>query len=1046
MSKSRKSREASIHFDLYRRLTNSIESIISEGGRPVCVSCEPEFPVNGLFADLVLFDSSGRHLLVIEAKRLKRKGDPSSIARDIDPFSPKVIRQASTYATALGAPYCATYNGRKMHLFETFREFIPLTERRSRSYKITDISAFSRNLVMDIDRLIEGEAIWDNMGESLVFRIDSMHDQLTKPLFKTIYDGFKAGNLIDGLEDWIRLQGWDYDTKNAKKESLGNFAEQTAYLLLNRLLFYCILRSEPAYKTDVPRLIRPRSDLNSYLRNRFGSLVKRVDFDAIYNIDPIFDAIPIDSIEEALGDFIDELGTYDFRMMSADLIGRIYQKVIPPDKRHDMGQYYTPPMICDLICHLTIQNPDDLVFDPCSGSGGFLISSYHRLRSLKEEYGDFPDHVSLLNQLFAAEINRFPAHLSTINLALQDLGYRTEKVNVEVTDFFVLDPRGKKLAIILASPRGDTPVEQDDSLEKFAIIPSKVDVVLGNPPYIRQERILGKGFVRNHLKQFLRAQPPYVERINERSDIFVYFFTHGSQWLSEGGRFGFLTSERWLDTQYGTGLQEFFLEQFEIVAIIGFDKQMFEDALIGTCVTIIRKQSKQRRRGKNLVCFLRLKKEMELEEICSLIKNLPSEEVLIDDPKYMMVVKEQSHLQDDPKWRKFLFAPPLYFEISESSYLVPLKEVAHLRRGITSGSNCFFYRRASDFKDLKEEYPGLKKYFRQMVKAIGQSDWRGFQAKDTDWFVLDIHSIVERIVAEAKSRALAESRPIQINSDFIKKELSKIGHDSLASYIAEAEKGELGYCGDEKPQETATCSSRRIWFDLGKLELGGVGFPKEYWTKFICPLIDLELAVDCRVYQVKPKKTWKKEIDRSDKINKEEVLAGILNSDLAALFYEIQGRVYAGQALDRASMMVYEAKQLKILDPRNLSVDSILEIQKAFQDLKKAERKLIPQSTDGAFFEIDVTASKEEQESRTQYLELQKKLNRAVLGSIGLEDRVEELEAAVRDLILFRRVRGGKEKKVLITGKDELPRRRIRISGAIPIESPKNNQGLDRFI
>ena len=116
-----------------------------------------------------------------------------------------------------------------------------------------------------------------------------------------------------------------------------------------------------------------------------------------------------------------------------------------------MGEYYTPPAICDLITRLTIDEGNDEILDPACGSGGFLISSYNRKKALLPEKEG--GHEQILNQLYGVDINRFPAHLSAINLSIQDLNSHTETVNVEVSDFltsaltrFVSDVYGLVLA------------------------------------------------------------------------------------------------------------------------------------------------------------------------------------------------------------------------------------------------------------------------------------------------------------------------------------------------------------------------------------------------------------------------------------------------------------------------------------------------------------------------------------------------------------------------------------------------------------------------
>ncbi len=97
-------REATVHFELYRYIANALadEPDVTNLGY---VSVEPEYNVNGGFADIVVFDTRGAKL-VIEAKR----EEAGRYRRDIDPYAPKVIEQAFSYAGRLGADILAHFS------------------------------------------------------------------------------------------------------------------------------------------------------------------------------------------------------------------------------------------------------------------------------------------------------------------------------------------------------------------------------------------------------------------------------------------------------------------------------------------------------------------------------------------------------------------------------------------------------------------------------------------------------------------------------------------------------------------------------------------------------------------------------------------------------------------------------------------------------------------------------------------------------------------------------------------------------------------------
>ncbi|MBN2151628.1 MAG: SAM-dependent DNA methyltransferase [Candidatus Lokiarchaeota archaeon] len=650
----------------------------------------------------------------------------------------------------------------------------------------------------------------------------------------------------------------------------------------------------------------------------------------------------------------------------------------PPTRgseRHARGRYYTPAIACDLICRLAITPGACNVLDPSCGDGEFLVAAAKRLGQLDGARGTKPNDPSS-RILQGIEIDGDAAIRAHVRLEEACKAAAQVRYEISHADFFDVGS-------------GKPP------------FPVSFHAVIGNPPYVRQELIGNKEKVRAHLSS---------AAVDERSDLYVYFFSRAEQWLAGGGRIGFLTSERYLDTQYGRGLQQFLLDHFKIRAVIAFDKQLFSDALVGTVITILEKDSREKERSEHLALFLRVKRPASIDELEDAIESPRNRPCFDAHGAWDSVLVPQHVLAHVEKWRPYLYAPPVFFELEHSPRLVALGEVATIKRGITSGANRFFYRRDGDFEELEGRYPGLRRYFTPLLKAIGQTDWLRVAPGDTDWFVLDVHSLVEECVVAHQSGKKWTSQGGD-PADTVKEWLSANGHGSLVRYIEGAENGGgVTSGGGRSPQANATCAGRPVWFDLGNLLKGGIGFPKEYWSKFICPLVDPDMALDSRVYVVEPR-DWQGMDARVDKL---KVLAAILNADLSAIFYECQGRVYAGQALDRASCMVYEANKLRAIDPRQLSTASLLAIQARFDAIIAAERVLVPRKTRSTFFEASKRASPSEKSARLEYLALRQALNEAILGAVGLAHRAAEIQASVQQLVDLRRKRGWEDVQVLI--------------------------------
>jgi hypothetical protein len=80
-------------------------------------------------------------------------------------------------------------------------------------------------------------------------------------------------------------------------------------------------------------------------------------------------------------------------------------------------------------------------------------------------------------------------------------------------------------------------------------------VVVGNPPYVRQERIPGP-----LLAEYRRR----YATIYDRADLYVPFFERGLQLLGEDGRLAFICANRWLKNKYGGPLRGLIARDFHL--------------------------------------------------------------------------------------------------------------------------------------------------------------------------------------------------------------------------------------------------------------------------------------------------------------------------------------------------------------------------------------------------------------------------------------------------------------------------------------------------
>ncbi|RLG92873.1 class I SAM-dependent DNA methyltransferase, partial [Candidatus Bathyarchaeota archaeon] len=256
---------------------------------------------------------------------------------------------------------------------------------------------------------------------------------VTRAAIKTFY-----GKLLNPLdrtktffEDWRRVfsqvcayspskvKGLEkfYGLKDADPEKL-LFAVHTYYALIMKLLaaevgslyitprIWSYLRTlEDAYYRGHERLRDELRDLEEGgIFQKLGILnFLEADYFAWYldEWDP--------EVGKAIMNVIDRLVEYDPSVADLeperirDLFKRLYQNLVPKKIRHDLGEYYTPDWLAELVLNevgWTLENfekvaeekedvlaPLDLrLLDPACGSGTFLILAIGRLKSYVEEH------------------------------------------------------------------------------------------------------------------------------------------------------------------------------------------------------------------------------------------------------------------------------------------------------------------------------------------------------------------------------------------------------------------------------------------------------------------------------------------------------------------------------------------------------------------------------------------------------------------------------------------------------------------------------------
>jgi Eco57I restriction-modification methylase len=107
------------------------------------------------------------------------------------------------------------------------------------------------------------------------------------------------------------------------------------------------------------------------------------------------------------------------------------------------------------------------------------------------------------------------------------------------------------------------------------------DVVIGNPPYVRQEEL-------GLLKPYFAAA--YPETYRGVADLYVYFYQQGLRLTRTGGRMSYIVTNKWMRAEYGEPLRAYFAKEGALERIIDFGHApIFEDADVFPCILVLEK-------------------------------------------------------------------------------------------------------------------------------------------------------------------------------------------------------------------------------------------------------------------------------------------------------------------------------------------------------------------------------------------------------------------------------------------------------------------------
>jgi N-6 DNA methylase len=411
-------------------------------------------------------------------------------------------------------------------------------------------------------------------------------------------------------------------------------------LILHRVLAEAGRRRKHRFSLDAVDISASSTDpayVRSVIDNAVQLAIRRSgDFETAFlptpNEDLLF-TIPIDEevaacrIGHVWGDLLRIIQEASWGEISQNLVGFLYETIIEPRFRRQLGQYYTRDDVVDILGTFAVRDHRDAVLDPACGGGSFLRSAYARKRAMGSTHED------ALADIWGCEITTFAAQLASIALGTADAEAPAAYPRIILRDFFTLRPGGVSHLSI--------PGEAESR------IPVAVDAVIGNPPYISYRHVQNHARIIQALG-WARRQGTSFPEFSGKSDAYVWFLVHATSFLADGGRLAFVVSSSMLFSDYGVPLVQFIGHHYRVVAVIdSMVEQWFEDADTNTVLLLLEREHDEEQRKANDVRFIRLRRRLNRlipgigatdrrQELEALIDSFTTAPPGDEDPRYQV--------------------------------------------------------------------------------------------------------------------------------------------------------------------------------------------------------------------------------------------------------------------------------------------------------------------------------------------------------------------------------------------------------------------------
>lgn len=260
-----------------------------------------------------------------------------------------------------------------------------------------------------------------------------------------------------------------------------------------------------------------------------------------------------------------ELQKYSLLETNVDIKGVAFETFVGANLRGEHGEFFTPREIVTMATECIMPKYNEVICDPCCGSGGFLVMALKYIRSQYEKLARSHPNINV-DGLFreysdkcirGIDFNPDLSRVAKMNMVLNDDGH---------TGLFHLDSL--------------TPFEEWPEKMKAKIYKGGIDIIMTNPPFGKKCVIDDKKILQHYKLGHKWEKDPQgnwqvTNKIDESRTPDILFIERCLDLLKPGGRMAIVLPDGILGNDGLEYVRHFILTEADIVAIIDCPVESF---------------------------------------------------------------------------------------------------------------------------------------------------------------------------------------------------------------------------------------------------------------------------------------------------------------------------------------------------------------------------------------------------------------------------------------------------------------------------------------